>query len=306
MPVREPLDDLLDRVRKDSGDKKLWIDLKCRQIRVSYGFFFKEPESPRTYDLPGETVVLDSSRPMAQGMLRTPPWADIRIDRKISLDFSRGPVKCWFHDGTLSASIVDVIDGDRLIMLDGPQKIVGGGESINITDPSLKVEGYFTDLDLRYIEASRRLGIHRYMLSFVEEDGDLKEILDRDPEAEIIAKIESQKGLDWVQKSYAKFRPKVRLMAARGDLYTELGRPDRILRALKEIIAADPDAIGASRILGSLRQNPKPACADITDVGCMMEMGFRSFMLGDDICFNGDILLLALDILKAIGRHYSS
>jgi len=34
-------------------------------------------------------------------------------------------------------------------------------------------------------------------------------------------------------------------------------------------------------------------------------MGYRNFMLGDDICFNKDSLMLALDMLKAIGDEYN-
>ncbi len=304
MPVKGELTDILQTVKTRTTPRDLWVDLKCRQLRVSYGFFFSEPESPKTYTVQGETLILDPSRPKAQGVVRTPPWADITIDRKITLDFSKGPVKCWFHDGTLSAHVVEIIDGNRLIMLDGPQKIVGGGESINITDPSLEVEGYFTDLDLRYIKAAGETGIHHYMVSFVEENSDLESLLEKDPHAVIVAKIESLKGLQWVAKHYSRYRGKVRLMAARGDLYTEVGRPDHIVGALKEIISADPGAIAASRILGSLKANPRPACADIMDLACLMQMGYRSFMLGDDICFNRELLLLALDIVNAMAGHY--
>lgn len=301
MPVREPLVDLLSKVQGSAGKTDLWIDLKCRQIRISYGYFFNEPEGIRHYTINDTLHVLDPSRPKAQGQLRTPPWAEITIDRKIALDLSKGPVRCWFQDGTQSAWIADILDGNRLITLDGPQRVVGGGESINILDPSLEVEGFFTDLDRRYIEASKAVGLHRYMLSFVESDSDIEEILALDPEAVIIAKIESQKGLRWAAEGYSRYSDKVRLMAARGDLYTEVGRPDRILAALKAIIKADSQAYAASRILGSLRAGARPSCADITDLGYLYETGYHRFLLGDDICFHKDILLLALDIINSVG-----
>ncbi|MHC9542105.1 MAG: pyruvate kinase [Vulcanimicrobiota bacterium] len=301
MPVREPLVDLLSKLLGSAGKTDLWIDLKCRQIRISYGYFFNEPEGIRHYSINGTLHVLDPSRPKAQGQLKTPPWAEVTIDRKITLDLSKGPVKCWFQDGTQSAWIADILDGNRLITLDGPQRVVGGGESINILDPSLEVEGFFTDLDRRYIEASKAVGLHRYMLSFVESDSDIEEILALDPEAVIIAKIESQKGLRWAAEGYRRYSDKVRLMAARGDLYTEVGRPDKILEALKVIIKADSHAYAASRILGSLRAGARPSCADITDLGYLYERGYHRFLLGDDICFHKDILLLALDIINSAG-----
>jgi len=304
MPVKGPLVELLRKLKSSADGAELWVDLKCRQIRISYGYFFNEPEGVRHYTFNDSEYVLDPSRPRAQGQLKTPPWADITIDRKISLDFSNGPVRCWFQDGTQSAMIADIIDGNRLIMLDGPQRVVGGGESINIIDPSLAVEGFLTDLDRRYVEASKEAGIHRYMLSYVEKDTDIEELLALDGDAVIIAKIESQKGLRWVSEHYARYSDRVRLMAARGDLYTEVGRPDRILQALRDIIRADRKAYGASRILGSLKGGAKPVCSDITDLGFMSEIGYRRFLLGDDICFNRDLLLLALDIMSSIGSGY--
>lgn len=306
MPIKEPLAEMLTRIKIILNGKDLWIDLKCRQVRTSHGFFFKEPDKPRTYEIGGKTYVLDPSNPKAHGVLNTPPWAEIKISHKIRLDLSKGPVKCYLQDGYDSAYIAEIIDGDRLIMLDGPQRVVGGGESINILDPSFKVEGYFTDLDLQYIEAAKSAGIHTYMLSYVEEESDVADLLKLDPEAKIVAKIESKKGLEWVRNVYPKYADSIsiRLMAARGDLYVEMGRPDKIIKPLKKIIKADPTAIVASRILTSLRQNPRPTCSDITDIACMLEMGYEHLMVGDDVCFNRDILLLALDIMEATGKNY--
>jgi pyruvate kinase len=304
MPVKESLGDMLARLKRLMGKKNVFIDLKCRQIRTSHGFFFKPPAEPRTYKIDGEVYVLDPSNPRAHGVLKTPPWAELKITRKIKLDTSKGPVKCYFSDGINTANIVEVVDGDTLIMLDGPQRVVGGGESINILDPSLEIEGYFTDTDIKYIEAGLKAGIHTYMLSYVEEESDVDELLKMDPEAIVLAKIESMKGLEWVKNIYPKYKKNVRLMAARGDLYVEVGRPDKILRPLKEIIKADQNAVLASRILPSLRNSPNPACTDITDIACMLEMGYRTFMIGDDICFSKDSLMLAIDILGAIGDDY--
>jgi hypothetical protein len=302
LPSVESLVTMLKLIQDQLGGKELWIDLKCRQVRVSHGFFFNPPdEPPKAYKLGDKVVVLDPSRPKAHGILKTPPWATLKIDHRIKLDTSRGPVKCWFQDGYDSAHIVEVIDGDTLIMLEGPKKVVGGGESINIMDPSFEVEGYFTELDRRYIEAAVRLDIHTFMLSYVEQDSDIQEMLKLDPKAIIKAKIESPKGFEWACRRIADF-PKVGLMAARGDMYVEFGRPDKILRPLSVIAAMDSDAIVASRILTSLRHGPRPTCSDVMDVQCLLQMGYKHIMVGDDICFDEDVLMLALDILSAIDR----
>ena len=307
MPIKGDLSDYLISLKKIMGDKDIWIDLKCRQIKTSYGFFFKAPEGElRHYKIDGKDVILDPSDPKSYGVLRTPPWAELKIDRKIKLDLSKGPVKCWFQDGSDQAYIAEIIDGDTLIMLDGPKRVIGGGESINIIHPSLEIEGYFTDLDLKWIEAAKKSGIHNYMLSYVEKDSDIDELIKLDPDAEAVAKIESKKGMEWVKTSYEKYRDNVHLMAARGDLFIELGinRPEKVLKALYKIAKADKEAILASRILTSLVDQPRPTCSDVTDIACMIQMGYKTFMIGDDICFNEDGLMLTIEILSAIGREY--
>lgn len=311
MPItKEPIESLLKSIKRKMNGKDIWVDLKCRQIRISHGSFYKAPVGIRTYIIDGKQVILDTSNPKTTSDLKTPPWAEIKIDHKISLDL-RKPVKAWFGDGHDCAYIVQIVDGDTLIMLDGPKKVVGGGESINIIDPSLKIEGFFTDLDYKYIDACKSVNIHTYMLSYVEEDSDLEELIRLDPLANIRLKIESHKGIEWVKKSYAKMREKykneIHLMPARGDMYNELGmyRPEKIIKPLARLVKEDPYAIVASRILTSLTNSPRPECADITDVVCLLSMGYRNFMLGDDICFNKDSLMLALDMLKAIGDEYN-
>jgi hypothetical protein len=37
------------------------------------------------------------------------------------------------------------VDGDRLILEDGPRRLVGPGESVNIVHPSLEIEGTLTE-----------------------------------------------------------------------------------------------------------------------------------------------------------------
>jgi len=305
MPVKGTVRDQLKHLMKYIGFKDLWIDLKCRQIRVSRGSeFYNKPRKPRSYKIDGKTIVCDPSDPRVYGDVVTPPWAVIKIDHKIKVDLSRGPIKVYFNDGYTVARLVEIIDGDQLVMLDGPERVVGAGESINIVDPSLEIEGFFTGLDEEYIREASSLGLHKYMLSFVEEDSDIEKVLALDPKAEIVAKIESERGLEWVRSGYKKFKDNVRLMSARGDLYVEVTRPDKILMALKTIVDADPQAILASRILTSLRNGPRPTCSDITDVYAMLKMGYHNFMVGDDICFKRDSLFLALDILNEIGKEH--
>lgn len=261
MPVKEPLENLLKRLQDLSEGKKLWIDLKGRQLRtVGYA---------------------------------TPPFTDVRISHKISV---KTPVTAYFGNGKESATIVGV-EENRLIFLEGPKRVVGPGESINIVDPTLVIQGYFTKRDLAYIEASKNIGSHNYMLSFVESEADIAELYRHDDKADIVAKIESINGLDFVENNY---KQNCRLMAARGDLYIEVERPHKILEAVEKIIQKDKEAIVASRILSSLAVSAEPSCEDISDVAYLIKTGYKTLMLGDEVCLKRESVIGALNLLEAI------
>jgi pyruvate kinase len=91
-------------------------------------------------------------------------------------------------------------------------------------------------------------------------------------------------------------------MAARGDLFVEVLRPHRIIDAVKTIVRADKEAIVASRIFDSLAWQAVPVSADIGDVAFLLEIGYRTFMLGDQVCLKRDSVLEALNLLKALAE----
>ena len=92
-------------------------------------------------------------------------------------------------------------------------------------------------------------------------------------------------------------------MAARGDLYLELARPHHLLGALRAIQAADPDAIAASRLFDSLAWEDEPAAQDITDAAFLISLGYRTLMLGDEVCLRRDSVISALNLLESIARE---
>lgn len=267
MPYKGTLEDLLKGLNDKSKDfgKDLWIDLKCRQLRIKdYG---------------------------------VPPFTEIKLSHKIRL---QTPAKAYFSDRGESATVLEV-DGDRIIMQEGPKRVVGPGESVTIVDKSLEVEGYLTDLDKHYIEAGNKAGIKNYMLSFLEGKGDIDEFRKYDSDSNLIAKIESAKGLRYVSKEW---EGEARLMAARGDLYMQLNWPHEIIPALETILHKDPRAVVASRIFDSMADNPEPSSQDIGDVDNLLRMGYNTFMLGDDVCFNRSSLISSLNLFSSMKRRY--
>ncbi|RPI77420.1 MAG: hypothetical protein EHM45_09160 [Desulfobacteraceae bacterium] len=269
MPVQEPKKELLKKLQAlvQEENKELWIDLKGRQLRV-LGYW-------------------------------VPPFTGIQLSHGL---YVQTPTTALLSDGREQVTVV-AVDGNRLITLEGPPRVVGPGESINIPDPSLRIEGYLTDQDKIYLEAAAEVDVHRFMLSFFEAEQDLFEARRIVGEAEWIAKIESVRGITYVETEY---RGPFRLMAARGDLFWELAKPHHILPALETILRADPDAVLASRLFGSLAFSLTPSCADLGDVDNLLRMGYKTFMLGDEICLRRDSLISALNIFALLAERYES
>jgi pyruvate kinase len=264
MPVKGGPKEALARL--GGFGQPLWVDLKGRQLRVV-----------------GAAI---------------PPYTEVRLSHRIRVDT---PVDAYFTDGTERVRVM-AADGARLILEDGPRRLVGPGESVNIVHGSLEVEGTLTETDRAYLAAMGELGMTRVLLSYAERPEDADEVLALLPGAEVILKIESRRGLEYARKFGATHG---RLMAARGDLFVEVLRPHRIAASMKNILAADPEAIAASRLFDSLASHPVPSCADICDTAFLLELGYRTFLLGDAVCLRRESVLAALNLLEAVAESYS-
>jgi pyruvate kinase len=259
MPLKGPPGEALERL--SGHGRPLWVDLKGRQLRSV-----------------GAAI---------------PPFTEVRLSHRIKLET---PADVFFNDGREHARAV-AVDGDRLILEDGPRRFVGPGESITVLHPSLEIEGTLTETDRAYLEAMKGLGLRQVMLSFVELPEDVAEVKALLPDAEVMLKIESRRGLDFARRHGAEHG---RLMAARGDLYVEVLRPHAVVGALRSIIAADPRAVVASRLFPSLAHHPVPEATEIGDVAFLLALGYRSFLFGDEVCLRRDSLLAALNLLEEV------
>ena len=264
MPLREGPAEALERLR--DYNQPLWVDLKGRQLRVV-----------------GAAI---------------PPYTEVRLSHPIQVDT---PVDAFFSDGTECVRVA-AVDRDRLILEDGPRRLVGPGESVNIIHPSLKVAGTLTETDRAYLDAMRELGLRQVMLSYVEQPSDIEEVQTLLPGAEVMLKIENQRGLDFARYYGAS---QGQLMAARGDLYVEVLQPHRMVTALRQIITADPHAVVASRIFDSLAHHPIPESADIGDAAFLLSLGYRTFLFGDVVCLQRDTIMEALNLLEAVAGEFA-
>lgn len=227
--------------------KKLWVDIKGRQLRIN-------------------------------------SWADplyecVELNHEIKVDL---PAKIFFRNGT-SCDITH-IDGNKLFLSEPPREALGKGQSINILGENLKIQGeYLTELDKEYLKACKELHISNIMASYVEDESDIDEIsriIDLKPEC-FCAKIESERGLTFILNHSFSFSA----MAARDDMYIELEENyKKMIEALKLIAVYDTNAICASRIFLSLERKNVPDFSDFEDLEMMYALGYRRFMLCDNIC----------------------
>ena len=243
----------------------LWVDLKGRQLRVIQAAI--------------------------------PPYTEVLLNHPIRV---KTPVDAFFSDGMEHVRVAEV-DGNRLILEDGPRRLIGPGESVNIIHPSLEIDGTLTENDQAFLSAMRDLHLNRVMLSYVERPEDVQEVRDLLPEAECMLKIETLRGLSYIQEHGCT---QGRLVAGRGDLFVEVLQPHRIVGALREIITQDPEAVVASRVFDSLSYHPVPSSADIGDAAFLLSLGYKTFLLGDAICFQRDTVLEALNLLEALAGQF--
>ena len=171
-----------------------------------------------------------------------------------------------------------MINGNEVYVDPLPRHAVGAGQSVNILSNNLEIEGYLTPKDIEYLNICNKFGINNFMASFVEDFDDIADILKIVPNANIVLKIESKKGINLVNG----YLPGANLMAARDDLYIQTGL--EMMKHLKSIISRDKNAICASRIFMSLEHNEAPDFCDYEDLEYMYALGYRRFMLCDNVC----------------------
>jgi pyruvate kinase len=224
-------------------DKVLWIDLKGRQLRIT--------------------------------KWADPTYGDIELNREITTNL---PSKVYFR-GDKNCYILDDYDKNKLFIHPDPIHALGAGQALNIIGDNVNIIGdYLTQIDISYIKTASNAGIHNYMLSFVEKSSDAQEVVSIDPNAKPVLKIESVKGLDFVEKVYDG---KYHLITARDDLSVNLeNNYDKMTNALLLILNKDKDAIVASNVFASLKlEIPE----DGYDIKRLLKTGYKNFMLDDTV-----------------------
>ncbi len=248
----------LNELAQASG-KAFYVDLKGKQLRVAQW-------TAHTYD-------------------------KVKLNRPFEVEL---PAKIYFR-GEGWVDIIAVDEDAQTIYLEPGQVrfALGEGQAVNIVSENLTIHGYLTSQDSLYIEAAVGLGIDKFMLSFVESGSDILDFYNvyhsfagSAKPAELVFKIESQKGLEFVSQLQGAGLPEnAHLMLARDDLALSLSDfgPDAMIATTKKLVAVDPQAIAASRIFAGLESPGVVTLDDVKDVYSLQKFGYRRFMLSDGI-----------------------
>lgn len=227
---------------------------------------------------------------------------EFRLNRPISVET---PCIVNFKAGEDAAKLIEVRDGTHLIFEGGPKNQVIKGESIHIRHPSLQVKGpVFLDYEIEKIQKVISLGFKQFYLSYVYDQAHVDEFRNLvGKDADLILKIENREALTWIANKY-KPQKNTHLMAARGDLYVEVKYPHEILNACKLVVEKDPDAFVGSRMLLSCINQEVPSCADFSDLAWLYEIGYRNFLLCDELCLKENLLGRAVNVFEAFRKDY--
>jgi hypothetical protein len=221
------------------------------------------------------------------------------------------PCTVYFKGGEDAGKLLEIRNGTHFIFQGGPKFEVRAGESIHILEKDLQVGGEpFLPHEIEKIEKIKSLGFTRWYLSYVYEQRHVdlfRELIG--PDAELILKIENNEGLRYIAKEFRPTR-NTHLMAARGDLFVEVNQPHHILKASELIVEKDPDAFVGSRMLLSLNEvknkkyNPVPSCADLCELAWLRKIGFKNFLLCDELCLKDHMLSAATNVFDAFRKDY--
>lgn len=188
------------------------------------------------------------------------------------------------NDGKLQLKVEATTDTDitTTVLVGGT---ITGRRGVNVPGASLSI-ATITEKDKKDMQLGLELGVDFMTLSFVRRASDiveLKQLLgDRRNEFTIIAKIETTEG---VENFDAILEETDGVMVARGDLAIEIPTPQvpleqkRIVRACQKL---GKPVIVATQMLDSMKLNPVPTRAEVSDIANAVFDGADAIMLSDE------------------------
>ncbi|CAM3853250.1 pyruvate kinase [Alicyclobacillus pomorum] len=188
-------------------------------------------------------------------------------------------------DDGLIGLVVEKVEGHDIVC-----RVTNGGtlkdrKGINVPGVTLRIPGV-TEKDQADIRFGIQQGVDLIAASFVRKAADIFEVRkileEYNYEADIIAKIETQEGLERLEEIIEVADG---IMVARGDLGVEIPT-EEVPLAQKRMISlcnrAGKPVITATQMLDSMQRNPRPTRAEASDVANAIFDGTDAIMLSGE------------------------
>lgn len=267
-------------------------------------------------------VLQDLSGPKIRiGPLRDHQAIDLRAGETLRISAGEGPGEPGRVVTPYEPLISSVAQGDRLLLDDGHIElrvsgrtdgeietvvVHGGllGEHKGINAPGVRLpSGALTAKDEDDLRFGIGLGVDLVALSFVQTADDVlraRAIADRaGSDVPLIAKIERPEGVTNLDSILAVADG---VMVARGDLGLECPL-EHVPRMQKEIVrqarARGRPVIVATQVLESMRTEPRPTRAEVSDAATAVDQGVDAIMLAGETAI-GQYPVIAVQTLAAI------
>ncbi|MBA3884659.1 MAG: pyruvate kinase [Acidobacteria bacterium] len=223
------------------------------------------------------------------------------------IDSARPGDRLLLDDGRIELRVVEARPGELVtFVVNGG--VLGGRKGINAPGVALPACAV-TEKDARDLRVGLRMGIDIVALSFVQTAEDVRHALaimdEEGRRVPLIAKIERPAA---VQNLSAILDVAQGVMVARGDLGLEMPL-EQVPRTQKEIIrrarALGKPVIVATQVLESMRVEPRPTRAEVSDAANAVDEGTDAIMLAGETAV-GAFPVRAVQMLDLIIRETES
>ena len=261
----------------------------------------------RTGPLNGDPLMLKEGEPVILGAGARPgdPGPPIRIFTQYAelVGSAKPGDRLLLDDGRIELKVVSA-SPDELTTEVVHGGLLAGKKGINAPGVALPPSA-LTPKDVDDLQFGLSLGVDLVALSFVQTPDDVlraREIIDRSGRATpVIAKIERPAAVTNLE---AILHVVQGVMVARGDLGLEMPL-EQVPRVQKEIIRCarmhSMPAIVATQVLESMRVEPRPTRAEVSDAANAVEEGADAIMLAGETAA-GAFPIKAVQMLDAVIR----
>jgi pyruvate kinase len=269
---KQRIDRIREAARRVGKHVGIMLDIKGPKIRTG------KIQGGQAELKDGATIVLTVD-PLEYG---TAERVSISYEGLVEDVYPGAPIRI---DDGLIGLVVERVEGRDIVCRVTNGGILRDRKGINVPGVTLRIPGV-TEKDAADIRFGIEQGVDFIAASFVRKAADVLEVRrlleEQDYHADIIAKIETQEGLDRLAEIVEVADG---IMVARGDLGVEVPT-EEVPLAQKRMIAlcnaAGKPVITATQMLDSMQRNPRPTRAEASDVANAIFDGTDAIMLSGE------------------------